>query len=85
MGTQGYPPIISASGVASPPGPHTPPQSIFEKNAHVRRKTMPLPLIVAIAIIFAAVVSFLLGYFYRKKVSEKEISSADDDARSILH
>lgn len=26
---------------------------------------MPLPLIVAIAIIFAAVVSFLLGYFYR--------------------
>ena len=46
---------------------------------------MPLPLIVAIAIIFAAVVSFLLGYFYRKKVSEKEISSAEDEARRIIN
>ena len=46
---------------------------------------MPLPLIVAIVIIFAAVVSFLLGYFYRKKVSEKEISSAEDEARRIIN
>ena len=46
---------------------------------------MPLPLIVAIAIIFAAVVSFLLGYFYRKKVSEKEIASAEDEARRIIN
>ena len=46
---------------------------------------MPLPLIVAIAIIFAAVVSFLLGYFYRKKVSEQEISSAEDEARRIIN
>jgi len=46
---------------------------------------MPLPLIVAIAIIFAAVVSFLLGDFYRKKGSEKEISSAEDEARRIIN
>ena len=37
------------------------------------------------AFLIAAVVFFLLGIVYRKKVSEKEISSAEEEARRIIN
>ena len=50
---------------------------------------MEFKLIHIVAIIatflIAAVVFFLLGIVYRKKVSEKEISSAEEEARRIIN
>ena len=37
------------------------------------------------AFAIAAIVFFLLGIVYRKKVSEKEISSAEEEARRIIN
>ena len=42
-------------------------------------------LAVVAAFLIAAVVFFLLGIVYRKKVSEKEISSAEEEARRIIN
>ena len=42
-------------------------------------------LAVIAAFVVAAIVFFLLGIVYRKKVSEKEISSAEDEARRIIN
>ncbi|MDE7244264.1 MAG: ribonuclease Y [Oscillospiraceae bacterium] len=39
----------------------------------------------ALACVLAAVVFFILGYSYRKKFSEKEISSAEEEATRILN
>ena len=45
-----------------------------------------MPYILAvIAFVMAAVVFFPLGIVYRKKVSEKEISSAEEEARRIIN
>jgi ribonuclease Y len=51
---------------------------------------MPMsPVALAVAIIVAAVVAFVIGFplgiRYRKKVSEKEISSAEDEAKRIIN
>ena len=50
---------------------------------------MDLPIVYIIATIVAVVVvgviCFLLGISYRKKVSEKEISSAEEEARRIIN
>ncbi|MEA4814533.1 MAG: ribonuclease Y [Oscillospiraceae bacterium] len=47
------------------------------------------PIVLAVAIIIAAVVAFVIGFplgiRYRKKVSEKEISSAEDEAKRIIN
>ena len=40
---------------------------------------------IIISVAVAAVLFFLLGYSYRKKVSEKEISSAEEEARRIIN
>ena len=40
---------------------------------------------IVISVAVAAVLFFLLGYSYRKKVSEKEISSAEEEARRIIN
>ena len=42
-------------------------------------------LAVVAAFVIAAIVFFLLGIVYRKKVSEKEISSAEEEARRIIN
>ena len=42
-------------------------------------------LAVIAAFVIAAIVFFLLGIVYRKKVSEKEISSAEEEARRIIN
>jgi len=49
---------------------------------------MPPIGLIAIAVVAAvalAIVSFFLGISYRKKVSEKEISSAEEEARRIIN
>ena len=51
---------------------------------------MPKFEVIHIVMIFAAfaaaaVIFFLLGIVYRKKVSEKEISSAEEEARRIIN
>ena len=40
---------------------------------------------ILIAVVVTAVICFPLGIGYRKKVSEKEISSAEDEARRIIN
>jgi len=40
---------------------------------------------IVISVAVAGVLFFLLGYSYRKKVSEKEISSAEEEARRIIN
>ena len=42
-------------------------------------------ILAAVAFVVAAVVFFPLGIVYRKKVSEKEISSAEEEARRIIN
>ena len=42
-------------------------------------------IMAAVAFAVAAVVFFPLGIVYRKKVSEKEISSAEEEARRIIN
>ncbi|MGM9618638.1 MAG: ribonuclease Y [Oscillospiraceae bacterium] len=42
-------------------------------------------LIIAVVGVVLLVVAFLLGIYYRKKVSEKEISSAEEEARRIIN
>ena len=45
-----------------------------------------MPTILWIAIIAAvAVVCFILGVMYRKKVAEREISSAEEEAKRIIN
>ena len=47
---------------------------------------MPMPLwIVFIIIAAVAVAAFFLGYTYRKKVAEREISSAEEEAKRIIN
>ena len=41
--------------------------------------------IVAVAIVLTAVVAFPLGVRWRKNVAEKEISSAEEEARRIVN
>ncbi len=42
-------------------------------------------VVIAIAVVVSAVAFFLIGYHYRKSVSEKEISSAEEEARRIIN
>jgi ribonuclease Y len=42
-------------------------------------------IIGAIALVIVFVVAFILGMLYRKKVSEREISSAEEEARRIIN
>ena len=42
-----------------------------------------LMILVGVAAVFA--IGFFLGISYRKKVSEKEISSAEEEARRIIN
>ena len=42
-------------------------------------------VLAAVAFVVAAVVFFPLGIVYRKKISEKEISSAEEEARRIIN
>ena len=44
-----------------------------------------LVIAVAVAFVAAAIIFFPLGISYRKKVSEKEISSAEEEARRIIN
>ena len=46
--------------------------------------TMPVPLWI-VFIIIAAVAAFFLGVAYRKKVAEREIASAEDEAKRIIN
>ena len=48
---------------------------------------LPIVYIIAalVAVVVVGVVCFLLGISYRKKVSEKEISSAEEEARRIIN
>lgn len=49
---------------------------------------MPLPIKILIGVLIAALVftiAFLLGITYRKKVAEREISSAEDEAKRIIN
>ena len=41
--------------------------------------------VIAVAVVVSAIIFFLLGISYRKKVSEKEISSAEEEARRIIN
>ena len=45
---------------------------------------VPLWLTIVIAVVFA-VAAFILGITYRKKVAEREISSAEDEAKRIIN
>ena len=52
----------------------------------VRRYTVNMPWwLVAIIVIVVAAIAFFLGITYRKKVSEREISSAEEEARRIIN
>ena len=42
-------------------------------------------LAAAIALVVAALIAFPLGIQYRKRVSEKEISSAEEEAKRIIN
>ena len=42
-------------------------------------------VVIAVAVVVSAVAFFLIGYHYRKSVSEKEISSAEEEARRIIN
>ena len=42
-------------------------------------------IIPIVAAVVAGVICFLLGIHYRKTVSEKEISSAEEEARRIIN
>ena len=42
-------------------------------------------LVGAVCAVVAAVVFFLLGIQYRRKVAEKEISSAEEEAKRIIN
>ena len=46
--------------------------------------TMPTPLWIVI-IVAAAAIAFILGVVYRKKVAEREIASAEDEAKRIIN
>lgn len=46
---------------------------------------LPYILVGAIAFIVALVIGFLSGIMYRKKVAEKEISSAEEEAKRIIN
>lgn len=48
---------------------------------------MPIPWIIGIivSIIAAAIIFFILGVNYRKRVSEREISSAEEEAKRIIN
>ena len=48
-------------------------------------KLIHIILAAVAAFVVAAIVFFLLGIVYRKKVSEKEISSAEEEARRIIN
>ena len=38
-----------------------------------------------VALLIVAAVGIFAGYFYRKKVAEKEIGSAEDEAKRIIN
>ena len=42
-------------------------------------------IVAAVAAVIALLIGFLVGIQYRKKVAEKEISSAEDEARRIIN
>ena len=42
-------------------------------------------IVTLVAVVAVGVICFLLGISYRKKVSEKEISSAEEEARRIIN
>ena len=42
-------------------------------------------VIAAAAVVVAAIAAFFLGITYRKKVSEREISSAEEEATRIIN
>ena len=44
-----------------------------------------LSLILCIALVVIGVVCFFIGITYRKKVAEKEIGSAEEEARRIIN
>ena len=59
---------------------------IFFNILFVRRYTVNMPWwLVAIIAIVALAVGTILGITYRKKVSEKEISSAEEEAKRIIN
>ena len=39
---------------------------------------------VVVGILICAVIFFLIGMFYRKKVAEREITSAEEEASSMI-
>ena len=40
---------------------------------------------VVVGILICAVIFFLIGMFYRKKVAEREITSAEEEAKRIIN
>ena len=42
-------------------------------------------LITALSGVVVSIAAFLLGIYYRKRVAEKEISSAEEEARRIIN
>ena len=44
-----------------------------------------LSLILCIALVVIGIVCFFIGITYRKKVAEKEIGSAEEEARRIIN
>ena len=46
---------------------------------------LPVILAAVIAFVVAAVLFFALGIQYRRKVAEKEISSAEEEAKRIIN
>ena len=48
-------------------------------------RTMGKTIALAVGYIVVLVIGFILGIVYRKKVSEREISSAEEEARRIIN
>ena len=56
-----------------------------EREAYIDTMTIWEILGVAVGLIVMLVIGFLLGIVYRKKVAEREISSAEDEAKRIIN
>ena len=56
-----------------------------EREAYTETMTLWEILGVAVGMIVVLVIGFLLGIMYRKKVAEREISSAEEEAKRIIN
>ena len=85
LGLWEAPLILNFSGRISPRGER--PLLFYHREKEESTETMTLWEILGavVAVIVVLVIGFLLGIVYRKKVAEREISSAEEEAKRIIN